>query len=93
MSDRLEGLAALEAHRAGLAFEPDPARIAQGWAFRFIADGPRVLESAALYRELGFEVCDDPVPARSLSSQCSDCQLVAALRFRALYTRRPRPTG
>lgn len=90
MSDAraLDRLIALEAHRAGVGFRPDPARLAEGWEYRFVADARRAEESIALYRELGFEVTADPVGA-PISAACADCALAAALGFRALYTRRP----
>lgn len=84
----VERLIAVESHKAEVGFEPDPARLADGWEYRFVADGARAEESAALYRELGFEVCADPVGAAA-SPACADCRLVALLHFRAIYTRRP----
>jgi hypothetical protein len=84
----LAGLVRLEAHHAGVEFRPDPVRLADGWAFRFVTDGARARESAALYREIGFEVCTDPVGDRFGPPDCRDCRLVAALDFRAIYTRR-----
>lgn len=83
----LDRLVALEAHRASVGFLPDPSRLADGWEYRFVADGHRAEESVALYRELGFEVAAEPVGAAA-SPQCEDCQLVAAFSFRAIYTRR-----
>jgi len=44
---------------------------------------------AALYRELGFEVCMDPVDPNELAHDCQGCALVAGLRFQTLYTRPP----
>lgn len=92
----LDHLVALEAHRVSVGFRPDAGRVAAGWEYRFVADGARADESVGLYRELGFEVAADPV-GEAVSPDCADCQLVAALRFRAIYTRRPsrvtRPGG
>ena len=90
MSDAgaLDRLVALEARRASVGFRPDAARLAAGWEYRFVADGGRAEESVTLYRELGFEASADPVGA-AVSPECQDCQLVAALSFRAIYTRRP----
>ncbi len=82
----LERLVAAEAHRAEVGFRPDEARLADGWAYRFVADGARAEEAATLYRELGFEVALDAV-GEAVSPACRDCRLVAALHFRALYTR------
>ncbi|HKJ92220.1 MAG TPA: hypothetical protein VJ957_03580 [Longimicrobiales bacterium] len=98
----LGALLRLEAHRAlsENALEPDPARVAEGWERRFVADGQRAEEAMALYRELGYEVCADPVRAEELGNECDACRLVALLRFQTIYTRRheehrltPRPTG
>jgi hypothetical protein len=69
---------------------PDPARIADGWVRRFVADGQRVDEMMALYRDLGFEVCADPVRPDLLTGDCEDCKLLMLLDFRTIYTRRPR---
>ncbi len=89
MTDRsaLERLLAVERHRAEAAFRPDEARLAAGWSYRFVADGERAEEHAASYRELGFEVALDPV-GEAVKPECRECRLVAALRFRAIYTRR-----
>jgi hypothetical protein len=84
-------LVRLEAHRAvsEAAIRPDPERIAAGWTRRFIADAARAEEAMDLYRELGFEVCADPVRPEDLAGECEACRLVAALRFKSIYTRRP----
>lgn len=91
-AERLEALAGVEAWKARMAesVAPDPARLAEGWQRRFVADGPRAEEAAALYRELGFDVCMDPVDPKELADDCKECALVAALRFKTLYTRRSR---
>jgi len=89
--ERLEALAEIEAWKARVAgsVEADPARLAQGWERRFVVEGTRAEEMMALYRELGYEVCADPVETKQLDHGCRECALVAALRFRTLYTRRP----
>lgn len=69
---------------------PDPARVAAGWERRFVADGGRVDEALRLYRELGFEVCADPLRPEDLAGECEDCQLLMLLRFQTIYTRVPR---
>ncbi len=66
----------------------DPARLADGWERRFIADGERAEESVRLYEELGYEVCADPIQPEDLGDDCEDCQLVARLNFKTIYTRR-----
>jgi hypothetical protein len=80
----------IEAHRA-LAqnqFKPDPKRIADGWERRFVTDAARAEEAMALYRELSYEVCADPVRVEELGNECDACRLVAVLRFQTIYTRR-----
>lgn len=92
----LPGLARMEAWKARMAesVPADPARLAAGWERRFVASGERVEEMASLYRELGFEVCADPVDPSTMEDECAGCGLVAALAFVTLYTRRPSaPTG
>jgi hypothetical protein len=69
---------------------PDPARIADGWERRFVADGQRVEEMMALYRQLGFEVCADPVRPELLTGDCEDCKLLMLPDSKTIYTRRPR---
>jgi hypothetical protein len=88
---RLETLARLEAWKARLAASaaPDPVRLAAGWERRFVVETARADEMMALYRELGFDVCADPVDPGELVGDCRGCALVAALRFRTVYTRRP----
>ncbi len=45
----------------------------------------------ALYRELGFEVCADPVTPEQVGDDCADCRLLMVLAFKTIYTRRPSP--
>ena len=73
--------------------EGDPGRIADGWERRFIADAQRAKEAMELYERLGFEVCADPVKAEEVGDDCGDCQLLAALQFKVIYTRRRPPTS
>ena len=89
----LSRLVEQEARRAlaEATLAPDPARTADGWERRFIADGRRAEEAMALYRELGFEVVADPLRPQDMPDDCDDCQLLATLQFRTIYTRRPRP--
>ncbi|OGF22408.1 MAG: hypothetical protein A2V63_10090 [Candidatus Eisenbacteria bacterium RBG_19FT_COMBO_70_11] len=70
--------------------EADPARVAEGWERRFVADGARAEEMIALYRELGFEVVADPIRPDHIGDQCESCQLLIRLQFKMIYTRRPR---
>lgn len=69
---------------------PDPARVADGWERRFIADAQRVEEAIELYEQLGFEVVADPIRGEEFGDECDDCQLVALLGFRTIYTRKKR---
>lgn len=87
----LSQLVRQEAHRVLSEAQraPDPARVAAGWERRFIADGTRVAEAVRLYRDLGFEVCADPLQPQALASGCEDCQLLMLLNFKAIYTRAP----
>lgn len=71
---------------------PDPARIADGWERRFIADSARAEEAIQLYEGLGFEVAADPIRPDEMGEDCDDCQLLALMKFRTIYTRR-KPTG
>lgn len=63
-------------------------RAAAGWERRFIAAGQRVEEAVTLYESLGFEAVADPPPAQDLPPSCGDCQLVVALQFKTIYTRK-----
>lgn len=67
---------------------PDPRRVAEGWERRFIADETRAAEMMRLYQELGFETAADPIRSEDVGDDCGDCRLVAALRFKMIYTRR-----
>jgi hypothetical protein len=69
----------------------DPARIADGWERRFIADAQRAQEAMDLYSQLGYEVCADSVSPEEVGEDCGDCQLLAALQFKIIYTRRKNP--
>ncbi len=62
---------------------------AAGWERRFMAAGPRIEESVALYRALGYEVRLARPSAVELREECGDCRMALEL-FRVLYTRRPR---
>lgn len=67
--------------------EADPARIADGWERRFIADGPRAAEMIALYEELGYEVVADPITPEQMDDECVDCAVLIQLAFKMIYTR------
>lgn len=88
--DALESIARIEEWKSRLAasVSPDPRRLAEGWTFRFLADGERAVETASLYRELGFRVLLDPVQSDHMAEGCKGCILVDALRFQMVYTRK-----
>jgi hypothetical protein len=95
--DAAQSLSRLVAAEARLALSDgilaaDPARLADGWERRFIADGVRAEEAMALYREMGYEVVADPLRREDTRAECEGCQLIALLQFRMIYTRRP-PAG
>ena len=69
----------------------DPARLAEGWERRFVADALRAKEAVEVYQQLGFEVAADPIRVEDVDSVCTDCRVATLLGFRMIYTRRPRP--
>jgi hypothetical protein len=73
--------------------QPDPARVAAGWQRRFITDATRSAEILELYRELGYEVCADPVKAQELLDDCQGCRVVVESQFVTIYTRRKEVTS
>jgi hypothetical protein len=73
--------------------EPDPERVAAGWERRFITDATRSVEMLELYRELGYEVCADPVRPEELLDDCQGCAVVAESQFVTIYTRDKRQKG
>lgn len=79
-----------EAHRilSEEQLQGDPDLLAAGWQRRFIADSQRAKEAEQLYRDLGFEVLAEPVSPAEIKDDCADCQLVMALQFRTIYTRK-----
>jgi hypothetical protein len=87
--DALASMVRSEGHRvlSEEALSADPARIADGWERRFIADGKRAEEAVELYKSLGFDVVADPVKADPHDTDCADCQVVMALQFKTIYTR------
>jgi hypothetical protein len=95
LSQPLGSIVEQEARRAlsEAQLQADPDRIAAGWERRFIADPQRAQEAIELYTEMGFEVCADPVKPDELGEECEDCQLLAQLRFRTIYTRRRKKEG
>ncbi|HVN25703.1 MAG TPA: hypothetical protein VMT71_17180 [Syntrophorhabdales bacterium] len=69
----------------------------EGWERRFVAAGPRLQEAVDLYREIGFEVLLEPMPAQEElkvgdceESGCTACFDVDRDRYRIIYTRAER---
>lgn len=89
-TDPLSQMVQQEAHRilSQAQLAPNPALVAAGWERRFISNGRRAQEMAALYTELGYEVHLEPVRAEEFDDDCQDCGLVALLNFVTLYTRK-----
>jgi hypothetical protein len=73
--------------------QANPARVAEGWERRFLADATRAAEAITLYEALGFETCADPIRREDLTGDCDDCQLLMLLQYRMIYTRRPPAAG
>lgn len=94
-ADPLSAIVRAEALRAAAEsrIRPDPARLAAGWVHRFVVEARRVEEYVRLYEEAGFDVAVDAVKPDQVEEECGDCRLVLALEFRAVYTRRRRPSG
>lgn len=92
---RLSGVVQGEAHRmlSEAQLAPDPTRVADGWERRFITDATRLKEVVALYEGAGFEVAADPIRREDFPDGCDDCQLLALLQFRTIYTRREAPAA
>lgn len=67
---------------------PDPARIATGWQYRFVAAGARAQEMITLYRELGYQVAADPVIRHDLEDGCQVCFSSGGEQYWSIYTRR-----
>ncbi len=86
---RLAGVVRGEALRADAEsrIRPDPGRVAVGWEWRFVLEEGSVSDLWRLCELAGFDVATDPVQAGQIDEECTDCRLVSALRFVALYTR------
>lgn len=60
-----------------------------GWRRRFVAEEPRLSESARMYEEIGEEVHQKPLDAEDLHGQdCTECYRANPGRFRVIYTRK-----
>jgi len=73
--------------------------IKSGWEKRFVACEPRLSEMVGMYREIGFEVHLEPLPAKEEleaeeASSCEEWGCTACFdadpeRYRIIFTRRP----
>jgi hypothetical protein len=86
---RLASIVRAEAERrhAESSMRPNPERVAEGWEHRFVIEAVRVADLVRLYEEAGFEVLVEAVEPEQIDPDCADCRLMAALEFRAVYTR------
>jgi len=66
----------------------DPALLAAGWVRRHLTDPERAEESAALYREAGFEVLVEPLKPKDISAACEHCAATLCRSYVLVYTRR-----
>lgn len=85
-----EGLPIPPANHPVSAVDPqrDAVLIAQGWERRFTIDVERVVEVAALFSQLGFEVCVEPLQLNQVTDGCQTCHSSAAEQFKTIYTRK-----
>ena len=58
----------------GCRLPVDPALREQGWEWRCNADGAKLRQVAASYRELGFEVRVEHLDLRGLNENCAGCK-------------------
>jgi len=91
-TETLKNMVSVESHRldSDLNFTPNPALISQGWERRFVSYGQRMQEAIDLYQELDFEVHLEPLRQEELLEACGDCQALAILELKTLYTRKTR---
>lgn len=71
--------------------------VAAGWERRFVACEPRLSEMVEMYREIGFEVHLEPLPAKEELEKeetsscdkegCTACFDVDRERYRIIFTR------
>ncbi len=66
----------------------------EGWTRQFVADEPRLSDAVEAYREAGFEVRLEPLPAEPEGEECAgeqECRICfehAEDRYRLILTRR-----
>lgn len=71
-----------------LDLSPNPKLLSQGWDRRFMVGPDRVDETNQLYRELGYEVLNEPVIPSELNEICKACQTLACSDYVVIYTRK-----
>jgi len=71
-----------------LDLSPNPELISRGWDRRFMVGPDRVKEANQLYRELGYEVLNEPVRPSEFNEICKDCQTIACNDYVIIYTRK-----
>ncbi len=66
----------------------------EGWEKRFVASEPRLSEMVELYREIGFEVLLEPLPAEDeikdegcSEKGCTVCLDADREKYKIIYTR------
>ena len=64
-----------------------PTHDTNGWTLRGTYDNPRLVELAALYESLGFQVRIGPA-VHPPKAACSECISTQPERFGALYTKK-----
>ncbi len=71
-----------------LDLSPNSELVSQGWDRRFMVGPDRVEETNQLYRELGYEVLNEPVSPSELNEICKACQTLACSDYVVIYTRK-----
>ena len=71
-----------------LDLSPNPELSSQGWDRRFMVGPDRVKEANQLYRELGYEVLNEPVRPSEFNEICKECQTIACNDYVIIYTRK-----
>ncbi len=68
--------------------QPNPILAAEGWERRFTVDKQRAKEILDLYRQLGYEVCAEPMRGEEVQDDCQDCRTVVSYHLLTVYTRK-----
>lgn len=66
----------------------NPALLAAGWEYRYLASGQGARDARALYLDLGYEVLLEPPQPEQLDGTCAQCS-AACHHGQLIYTRRP----